>query len=291
MGVFSVFSGLIGKKKKKDSGEVPLIDPRALYRTDEQETAVFYFSAANKRVDFKGCFPNSEEGTKGCFKMPEGGIKGCFKKPKKVKTGCFPKREKGEKGCFKKPGKGCFPKSFPGKGRFVSDAEYDALVQSVVARLDPYQRGLQKLGLNESDVQEIKPLSFANFKYILFHDADSFFWKYGADGIFRSSVYEVTEIYFSGSQLFSYQLTLSMDWEKHDEQTREYHYKDITSLGTSTVQEDVIENGKKTYKIVENIFKITVPEDSFSVSLCNKPNEEEENSIQAMKAMIRAKKL
>jgi hypothetical protein len=119
---------------------------------------------------------------------------------------------------------------------------------------------------------------------------EPYFWKFGDDDVFRSSVYEVTKIYFSGNQLFTYQLTLSMDWEKHDEQTYEYHYKDITSLNTATIQEDEIENGKKIYKTVKNVFIITVPNDSFSVSLSNKTNDNEEGSIQAMKAMIREKK-
>jgi hypothetical protein len=222
MGILDLVGTLTGKKK--DSGGGVLIDPHAGYRTEEQEKAVFYFSEANKQ----GCFTR----VKGCFKKPE-------KKQKKVKKGCFPKAPK-----FK----------------FVSDAEYDALVKSVVARLDPYHRGLQKLGLDESQVQEIKPISFANYKYVPPSERDdneTFFWKYGDDKVFRSSVYDVTEIYFSGNELFAYQLTLSMDWEKHDEQTYEYHYKDITSLGTSTVQEDEIKNGAKVYKTVENIFQMS----------------------------------
>jgi hypothetical protein len=254
MGTLSLVMGLLGKKK--DTGGGALIDPHTGYRTDEQEKAVFYFSDANRQ----GCFA----GVKGCFKTrPE--------KKEPVKKGCFPAAPK-----FK----------------YVSDAEYDALVKAALTRLDPYHRGLQKLGLDESQVQEIKPISFSNAVYIPVPDRkadEPFYWKFGEDGVFRSSVYEVTEIYFSNSQLFAYQIRFSMDWEKHKESTREYHYKDITAFGTSTTQEDEIKDGQKVYK-TKNVFTITVPNNSFRVSLCSKPNADEENSIQGMKAMLREMK-
>lgn len=270
MSVFSLISTLAGKKKA-DSGNKALIDPRAGYRSAEQETAVYYFSDENK----KGCFAPKAKGA------------GCF--PKKAKgAGCFPKKAKGT---------GCFPKKHP----FVSDAAYDALVQSVIKRLDPYHRGLQKLGLDESQVQEIKPISFANAVYFSLWERargdcfvakdEPFFWKIGEDDVFRSSVYEVTWIYFSASQIFGYKLTFSTDWEKHEEHTFEYHYKDITALSTQTVQADEIIDDKKIFKTVKNVLNITVPGDRFVVSLRNKPDTEEENSIQAMKAMLREKKV
>jgi hypothetical protein len=269
MGVLNLITSLAGGKK--DSGSGALIDPRDGYRSKEQETAVYYFSDENK----KGCFAKKD-------------------KEKKKGTGCFPKKKNGH-GCFKGPG--CFPKKHP----YVSDAEYDALVQGVISRLDPYHQGLQKLGLDESQVKEIKPISFANAVYFslwersqgnaFITESDPFFWKIGDDGVFRSSVYEVTWIYFSGSQMFAYQLTFSTDWEKHSERTFEYHYKDITALSTKTEQTDEMIGEKKIFKTVKNEFTITVPNDEFTVALCNKPDKEEENTIQAMKAMLREKKV
>jgi hypothetical protein len=255
MGVLDIIKTLTGKKK---DGGATLIDPRADYRTAEQEKAVFYFSDSNK---------------KGCKET----LKGCFKKPEKTKTkGCFPK----------KTGKGCFKKN-----PFVSDAEYDALIQSIVQRLDPKNRGLQKLNIDESQVE--KTINFANFKYKSFFEDgayEPFFWKIGEDDLFRSSIYEVTWLFFTQNEILAYQLTLSSDWEKHDERTFEYHYKDITAFSSKTIQEDQIKGGVKKYGTVQNEFQITVPNDNFSVVLSNKSDKEEEDSIQAMKAMLREKK-
>jgi hypothetical protein len=256
----SVLSLLIGLTKKKNGGGA-LIDPRAGYRTEEQEKAVFYFSDENKQ----GCLAAA----KGCFKKPE----------KKTSQGCF----------SGKKAKGCFPK----RPKYVSDAEYDAIVKAVVDRLDPYHRALAKLNIDESQVREINPITFENFKYrsLLEQDLkDPFYWKIGEDGLFRSNIYEITWLFFSAGQIFAYQLTLSTDWQKHDERTYEYHYKDITAFGSVTIREDVINGENKEYQVVENIFEIKVPGDSFSCVLSNKSDEKEEASIQAMKAMLREKK-
>jgi len=227
------------------------------YRTEEQEKALFYFSDKNK----KGCVAR---------------LKGCFRKKEKTK------------GCFKINKKGCFPK----KMKYVSDAEYDTLVKTIAQRLDPENRGLQKIGLDRSQIE--KTISFDNYVYKDVFDevaeGDLFFWKIGDDDKFRSSIYEVTYLFFTQNEIAAYQLTLSSDWEKHDEETFEYHYKDITALKTKTLQKDKIKDGKKEYQTVQNEFFITVPGDSFSVTLGNKPTSEEENTIQAMKALLRERK-
>jgi hypothetical protein len=258
----SIGMDLLGLLKKKDGvGIGMLIDPHAGYRTEEQEKAVFYFSDENKL---------------GCF----GTAKGCFQKPKKkTDGGCFPAKKT----------KGCFPK----KPKYVSDAEYDSIVKAVVDRLDLYHRALAKLNIDESQVKEINPITFENFKYrsVLEQDLkDPFFWKIGEDGLFRSNIYESSWLFFSADQVFAYQITLSTDWEKHDERTYEYHYKDITAFGSTTIREDVIKDEKKEYQVVKNLFEIIVPGDKFSCVLRNKSDEKEEASIQAMKAMLREKK-
>ena len=255
MGIFDGALGLFGKK-----GGTPLIDTKAGYRTEEQEKAVFYFSDKNKQ----GCLASA---------------KGCFAKKEKPK----------EAGCFGSKKQGCFPK----KMAFVSDAEYDALVAAIVQRLNPKSRGLLKVGLDESQIE--KTIAFSNYVYRdlleVMAAKDPFYWKIGEDGLYRSSIYEVTYLFFTRNEIVAYQLTLSSDWEKHDEETFEYHYKDITSLRTKTVQEDVIVDGEKEYQTVQNKFQIFVPGDSFSVSLRNKPTPEEEDAIQGMKSLLREKKV
>jgi hypothetical protein len=257
MGVLQLVTGLI----KKKTGSTALIDPRAGYRTEEQEKAVFYFSDENKQ----GCLASA---------------KGCFQKKNTQKAGGILSAKKV---------KGCFPK----KHKYVSDAEYDAIVKGVLDRLDPYHRALAKLNIDESQVKEISPITFGNFKYRSLLETglkDSFYWKIGEDGLFRSNIYEVTWLFFSASKIFAYQLTLSTDWQKHDERTYEYHYKDITAFNSVTIREDVITNETTEYQVVKNLFEIKVPSDSFTCVLSNKSDEKEEGSIQAMKAMLREKK-
>jgi len=280
MGILSSLSDSAKRRKNGTGGGIPLIDPKASFRTEEQEKAVFYFSPENvKPADFKGC-------AKGCSSK----IKGCFPKKKK---GCFPKKKEG--GCFSKKGGGCFPKKGEGcfpKGRYMPDEEYDALVRGVVARLDPNARGLRKLVLDESEVE--RTITFANYKYSPIFK-EGYYERIGEDGKFRSSVFEVTNIYFTQNQMAVYKLILSSEWEQHDERTFEYHYKDITAFSTLTHQEDTLKDDKdggkkKEYRTVQNEFLIVVPGDSFSVSLGNKPTEEEESAIQGMKSLLREKK-
>jgi hypothetical protein len=253
-----LLSSLLGFGKR---GGKNLIDLKAGYRTEEQDKAIFYFSDKNKQ----GCLAK---------------IKGCFAKRKKIKI----KR------------KGCFQKKF----KYISDAEYDSMVKAIVQRLDPENRGLQKIGLDKSQIE--KTITFGNYVYVsIFNEfmddkwkeylgGDNYYCKFGDDGKFRSSIYEVTYLFFTREEIVAYQLILSSDWEKHDEKTYEYHYKDITALKTETLQKDEIKDGVKVYQTVQNEFIISVPGDSFSVSLSNNPTAEEENTIQAMKALLRERK-
>ena len=267
MGFGSLIGGMIGKKAGKTA--IKALDPKTGYRTDEQEKALFYFDEKNK---------------KGCVKS----LKGCFKKAPKSTA-------------VKTKAKGCFPK----KMGFISDQEYDALVASVVERINPKARGLKKLGFDESQIE--KTISFGNYVWGFKRNKDDWFenaagalgdllgldtqkYKFGEDGKLRTNVFQVTYLFFTRDQIAAYQLTLSSDWDKHDEDTYEYHYKDITALNTGTLQQDVIKDGEKKYETVQNEFKFIVPGDSFSVSLGNNPTAEEEAAIQAMKQMIREKK-
>ena len=262
MGILKFILGLFGIGKKSDA---PVIDHKPAYRTEEQEKAKFYFD---------------EKNTKGCLKGCLGSVKGCFKKKKTVKV--------------KTKGGGCFPK----KPEFISDADYDAIVQKMVNSLNPEARGLDMLVLDKSQVE--KTVCIANYKYKVpesykeYDPDDIWSWKIGEDGKFRSSVFEVNYLFFTRDEVALYKLTLSSDWAKHDEQTYEYHYKDISAFSTNIYQKDVFveRNGElvKEYQTVQNEFTITVPGDSFSASLGNKMTPEEKDAILAMKSLLREKK-
>ncbi|MCL2759338.1 MAG: hypothetical protein FWD22_03920 [Treponema sp.] len=248
--LFGFIIGMITGKKQKQEIVVDL----SAYRTDEQDRALHYFSEKNK----KGCI---------------GTIKGCFKKKPAPKVAKVKK-------------KGCFPK----KLGFMSDADYDALVASVMKRLDLKNKGLTKLALDESQVE--KTIQFGN--YLWYNDEGEFASgaKLGEDGKWRSTTYESTFIFFTRNQIAAYQITFHLDWEKHEEDTFEYHYKDITALQTSTKHEDKIDLdiGDTVFKCYKNELYIKVPNDSFKINLGNKPTAEEESAIQGMKSLLREKK-
>jgi len=252
-GLIKFIIGLI-TGKKPSAGDV-LLDKSA-YRNDEQDKAMHYFSDRNK----KGCLAS---------------IKGCFKKKPKPAT---PKVKKK---------KGCFPK----KLGFMSDKEYDNLVAGMLQKMDVKNKGLKKLGLDDSQVE--KTIEFGAYRWYTDDGNIAEGVKLDCeDGLYRSTIYAKTFIFFTRSQVAIYKIVINTDWEKHEEDTYEYHYKDITSLTTSTNHEDYIDifKGDTIFKCDKNEFVLIVPGDSFRVTLGNKPSAEEESAIQAMKAMIREKK-
>lgn len=170
----------------------------------------------------------------------------------------------------------------------ISDSEYDAMVQAVLYSNDYKKKALNKIGLDEDQVKEIEPVHFEGFVF----DKQSLA-KQGDDGLFRSSKYQVSWLFFSATQLYLYQNTFNMDEDGKKEATEEYFYKDVTNFSTSS---DTVEtpfyDKDKNETILKNVdsnrFAITVPGDKFYCSL--QQNDYTERAIQGMKAMLREKK-
>lgn len=167
----------------------------------------------------------------------------------------------------------------------MSDAEYDAFVAKTIPDLK--QRGMDKIGLDEDQLKEIEPVHFEGFVF----DNDSY-QKKGKDDKWRSSKYEVAWLFFSDTQVYLYQKTMSFDERKEKENTEEYFYKDITNFSTVSETKEVKQqgwNGKETTVNVDTTqFKLVVPGDSFFCAM--KQNEYTESAVQGMKAKLREKK-
>lgn len=167
----------------------------------------------------------------------------------------------------------------------MSDAEYDAFVQKNIPDLK--QRGMDKIGLDEDQLKEIEPVHFEGFVF----DKDSYAKK-GADEIWRSSKYQVSWLFFSDTQVYLYQKTISFDEKKDKERTEEYFYKDITNFSTISESKEskvVGKNGKDELQQVDTTeFRLVVPGDYFNCSMHQ--NEYTESAIQGMKAKLREKK-
>ena len=177
---------------------------------------------------------------------------------------------------------GCFKKT-------MTDEQYSELVKSTVRKINFKQKALDKIGLDESELREIDPVTFEGYVF----DDKKAFKKRGKDDLWRSSCYQVTWLFFSSTQVYMYQNTLNLDEDGKKEKTEEYFYKDITNFSTST---DTVEvtywSAKANKNLIENVnsnrFALTVPGEKFYCSM--EQNEQTERAIQAMKAKLREKK-
>lgn len=170
----------------------------------------------------------------------------------------------------------------------ISDEEYDQMISYYLDSNDFKQRAIDKIGLDEEEINEIDPVHFEGYVY----DKQSLYKK-GEDGIDRSSKYQITWIFFSATQVFLYQNTFNMDEDGKKERTEEYFYTDITNFSTISETEEVaVYNPEKECEELINKdstkFSLVVPGDKLFCSM--QQNEYTENSIRGMKAMLREKK-
>ncbi len=171
--------------------------------------------------------------------------------------------------------------------KHISDQEYSQMVKSALAKFDFKQRALDKIGLDESELQEIDPVHFEGYQF------KKAYGRLGKDKLWRSSKYQVSWLFFSATQVYLYQYTLNMDCDEKKENTEEYFYKDITNFSTSTETEEVFVYDKKKKKdVLENVdtsqFALVVPGDKLYCSM--KQSDENERAIKGMKAKLREKK-
>lgn len=155
--------------------------------------------------------------------------------------------------------------------------------------MDFKQKALNKIGLDESELQEIEPVSFEGYWF----DEKKTFSKYGKDKKWRSSAYQISWLFFSSTQVYLYQYTFNLDEDGKIEKTEEYFYKDITNFQTisDTIEAPTWDPKKDKFILVninKNRFAVTVPGDKFLCSM--EQNEYTERAIQAMKAKLREKK-
>jgi len=191
----------------------------------------------------------------------------------------------------------------------IKDDEYESMVMTKAKSVDFKQKALAKIGLDESQVNEVNPVHFEGY----------YFDKKGATGIgelvgklvgtsgsvetqsrrgrdrkWRSSAYQVTWLFFGSDQIFTYQCTFHMDNDEWVESTKEYFYDDVTCLSTAlqSTEREVMSGCLGTHVtrscVDTNSFNIVVPGDEFS---CAMPQSDyAEQAIQGMKAKLREKK-
>lgn len=173
------------------------------------------------------------------------------------------------------------------KGLFgkISDEEYDAVVKQAVKASDSYNRAINKIGLDESELQEIPPVTLYGYE-------SSSFSKTTASGAYRTNLYSITHLFFSSTQVYMYQIILNTMKNEKKERTEEYFYKDITNFSTSSeTVESLTFKGCKGVPTRVSVdiqrFALIVPGDKFSCSTYGDIDQQ----VQAMKGKLREKKL
>ena len=169
------------------------------------------------------------------------------------------------------------------------------MVASDAKSMDFKQKALNKIGLDESQVQEIEPVHFDSYYFSQKNDNLN---KPGNDYKWKSSEYQITWIFFGDDQVYVYQYTMNMASGSKKEKTMDYFYKDITNFtsASKTYEKEVLDKvsctGQATYvrKTVDvNEFTIIVPGDKVTCSMDQ--NDYTERAIQGMKAKLREKKI
>ncbi len=174
----------------------------------------------------------------------------------------------------------------------MSMQEYIKMVQEKSSEFDVRARAIERIGLDESEIQEIEPIRLMSFVY----DGDVEI-KY-EDKVVVSSQFAVSWIFFSTLQMYTYTYIFDMMSDNTWETTNDFFYSDITCFKTThSVKENIDisvlgclkggENVTKSTYVVDTL-DIVVPGDEFSFSM--RDNEASARSIQAAKAMLREKK-
>lgn len=168
----------------------------------------------------------------------------------------------------------------------MKDEEYDMMVAGYLSQ-DHRSKALSRIGLDEDELKEIEPICFHGYNF------NRAYARKGADGLWRSSSYQISWLFFSDNQVYFYQDTINFDCDEKRTSTEEFFYKDVTSFSAVTETEECLEgfnaDGTEKHANVEsNKFKIVVPGDKFFAAMQLTP--ENERAIQGMKNKLREKK-
>ncbi len=185
-----------------------------------------------------------------------------------------------------------------GKGGCLSGTmDLQAYLQAVDRRvnsIDFRTLAMQKIGIDESQINEIAPICLTNFRF----DDDC----YSVIGTLKhdnhvyavSNQYSVSWLFFSNTQMYVYTYIFDMLSNNIWEFCREFFYTDITCFRTlHRVIERIEAKGCLRAKPVHTDYDvdtlcITVPGEDYSISIKNSP--ECINSIYAARAFVREKK-
>lgn len=173
----------------------------------------------------------------------------------------------------------------------LSDSDLDRICDQQAKNIKA--AAMKKLGIDEDELKEAKPIIVGGYSFN--EKATNILHKQGKDGMWRSSEYQITIIFFSREQVYSFIRTFSIiDNEKYDK-TQEYFYRDIVSVST--------EQGKMTFTppgqdknlapktIVFEYFDLASSGGTHMIGFFKKTDSDNiDRSIAAMRNLLKAKK-
>jgi hypothetical protein len=187
--------------------------------------------------------------------------------------------------------KGCFSNTY------LTEAAYDSIRLAKRGRGDLKDKALEKLGIDETQVQEIEPICFEGYRYEY-----SKLQPYirAVEAVNYSSMYEVTWLFFGDEQVYLYKYSFDTTDETRADMTLEYFYKDITAFSTTSdnVQKKVWTIKKsgcsgttrqsESRNFNEELFRIVVPGEVFTCAYSQR--DDAAGKVAAMKQKLREKK-
>ena len=167
---------------------------------------------------------------------------------------------------------------YENKTTCITDRQYDSFVESEIDKLASNPK--EYLGLDDSEVMEIEPIEFGGYKFL---GADKY--KKGKDGLYRSNLYEKATIYFTANEVHMYKAFFNSISGVVNETTEVLFYSDIVSVSTDNETEKI---GDVSINYLRFVLTSTGGK-QFSVALLG--NDNRQRSINAMRALIKEKKL
>ncbi|XMB67041.1 hypothetical protein RI065_00560 [Mycoplasmatota bacterium zrk1] len=169
------------------------------------------------------------------------------------------------------------------KKKIVFDREIDEYIKREGDII--FNEGLNKLGINISDVNFIDPIIINEH---LFESTNTPMYSIrGRDGKYRSSNQRTTVFYLSSNQVYVYRKLHSLVGSEHSSSTHEYFYTDIVSVSTNTDKNKNI--NEIDYKYDVEIFKMTMT-DGNQVECRISDIQALESQVKALRQVVRDQK-
>jgi len=184
-------------------------------------------------------------------------------------------------------------------------ADYEQIISSRLNGLDLKGNAINKIGLDESEIEEIPPIVLSGYIWNDFdrNDRDDVVLVRAENAYAVSSRFSVSWIFFSQVQMYCYTYTFDTISDRIWERTMEFFYQDITCLiiNKNLVQKIIdkgsmgcgcLSSGNKvnaeSHSYYVDELEIVVPGRSYSFSM--RSNEKLVESLHAAKVMVRERK-